>query len=335
MRRHSSDLPSATPAQQTAARARILLIDDEPAETQRLLAQLAGPCEIESCPRGTAEERLGRLPSPEIVLLAWSVDGPGPADPLLATSLARCPESPVIILAATTTSESEEVHAFSAGAVDFVTRPVHGPRLIARIRTHLRLAANTRALRDLASLDPLTLVRNRRVFDTTLDREWRRATRHKTPISLVLVDLDYFKEYNDHYGHVAGDALLVTFARSLAGLYRRAEDCVCRVGGDEFAVVLPCTCAEQVAEETARIGAAIDALAIAHPGSPSGLFSVCVGCATLVPDGTTARDLFELADRALYRAKAAGRRGRGRRAATASAPPAVPSTPLTALRLVG
>ena len=125
------------------------------------------------------------------------------------------------------TSHSEpefEVACFEAGAVDYVQKPVQAPVLLARVQTHIRLKRLSDKLRHSASIDPLTDVANRRVFDEMLDHEWRRAQRNSQPLSLMLIDIDHFKAFNDHYGHPAGDDCLRTFAETLRKIAARAPD---------------------------------------------------------------------------------------------------------------
>src|SRR5258706_57458 len=176
----------------------------------------------------------------------------------------------------------------------------------------------------LAARDQLTALATRRRFDGVLEREARRAAREGTPLSLLLIDLDYFKGYNDAYGHVAGDACLQAVCSALAQAVQRPGDMAARYGGEELAVVLPNTDkagAQQVAE---RLRARIEGLALEHRISRFGHVTASIGVATAQGDeagatqgatqGTTqgstqgaAVALVEAADRALYRAKAAGR----------------------------
>ncbi len=172
-----------------------------------------------------------------------------------------------------------------------------------------RLEALARELRQLSAEDGLTGIANRRHFDQVLLREWRRATRGRYPLTLVLLDLDYFKDFNDRYGHQAGDECLREVGQVLRAHCRRSGDMAARYGGEEFAVVLPGTGREDAREVAARICADVQALAIPHETSPSGpVVTVSAGVASVVPDRNGApADLIELADGALYRAKGSGR----------------------------
>jgi diguanylate cyclase (GGDEF)-like protein len=159
-----------------------------------------------------------------------------------------------------------------------------------------------------SSSDALTNIGNRRYFDRVIAEEWNRHRREQMPLTLVLIDLDYFKEFNDLRGHLAGDSVLRLIASAIqAGT--RQQDIVARFGGEEFVVVMPATCEQTAAEVTFRIRGEIDALNILHPRSPvSRKVTVSIGTTTVVPrEQRTYFDMLRQADEALYIAKAAGR----------------------------
>jgi diguanylate cyclase (GGDEF)-like protein len=171
-----------------------------------------------------------------------------------------------------------------------------------------KMAVACRAAEALAAVDPLTGLANRRRFDECLESEWRRALREGKPISLLLMDADLFKSYNDSYGHLHGDECLKQIAEVAQETVNRPGDLVARFGGEEFAVILPDT-DECGAEEIAReICAALRRRRVLHATSPCGVMTLSVGCATLGRCfGQPARTLLEMADAALYRAKFTGR----------------------------
>jgi diguanylate cyclase (GGDEF)-like protein len=163
-------------------------------------------------------------------------------------------------------------------------------------------------LEALATTDALTAMGNRRHFDLALRREWRRAVRGVEPISLLLLDLDHFKTLNDSLGHPAGDECLRRVGACIQGAVRRPEDVPTRIGGEEFAVVLPNTDAIAARHMAERVRDAVAGLRIPHPASAGGFVTVSVGAATALPDETvSAALLIQQADEALYRAKAFGR----------------------------
>jgi diguanylate cyclase (GGDEF)-like protein len=175
--------------------------------------------------------------------------------------------------------------------------------------TKERLEVANRELESLASADGLTGVANRRAFDRGLEREWRRSVRARSPLSLLLIDVDFFKAYNDRYGHAAGDDCLRGIASTLAVGARRAGDLVARYGGEEFAIILP-DCSDESARQLGeRLRARVAGLALPHDASEAAPHvTISVGGATALPlSGATAGDLVRAADAALYEAKGAGR----------------------------
>ncbi|WP_366555063.1 diguanylate cyclase [Aquibaculum sediminis] len=181
-------------------------------------------------------------------------------------------------------------------------------RYVADLNESLRLA--NQELADLASTDGLTGLANRRIFQERLRSEWARALREEAPLSLVMLDIDYFKRYNDHYGHPAGDQCLATVAQAIDGIAKRPADLAARTGGEEFAVILPATDlqgAEAIAEQLRQ---RITGLQLPHSLNPEGVVTVSLGVATTRPhssDAETRHRLVLAADVALYDAKNSGR----------------------------
>jgi diguanylate cyclase (GGDEF)-like protein len=177
-----------------------------------------------------------------------------------------------------------------------------------RIIAEKQLKEAYRAVEVLAVTDALTGLANRRQFDRCLTTEWRRAMRGRNPLSLLLIDADLFKSYNDNYGHLRGDSCLKQIAAAAQGVVTRSGDVVARFGGEEFAVILPDTLKDGAVAVADAIAEALRAHKLVHKGSPAGIMTVSIGCATLIPQlGQNSASLVELADRALYKAKGAGR----------------------------
>jgi diguanylate cyclase (GGDEF)-like protein/PAS domain S-box-containing protein len=164
-------------------------------------------------------------------------------------------------------------------------------------------------LRRLSFLDSLTKVSNRRNFDSTLDFEWRRCMRDSLPISVCMIDIDYFKQYNDRYGHQAGDLCLQKVAHSINNLLQRAGDVVARYGGEEFALILPNIDIEGAVIISEHIRARVEELDIQHEASKtSGSVTISIGVANVIPSqNSSPLELVRLADKALYDAKKEGR----------------------------
>jgi diguanylate cyclase (GGDEF)-like protein len=172
--------------------------------------------------------------------------------------------------------------------------------------TELRIL--NRKLEALSATDGLTGIANRRHFDATLAAEWSRAARQGHPLALGLLDVDWFKQYNDHYGHQAGDECLRKVADTLAATIGRTGDLVARYGGEEFVFIAPATSAEEALGMARKMCEALQALALPHALSDVGYVTASVGVASIIPDETsTPQTLIQAADEALYAAKAAGR----------------------------
>ncbi len=228
----------------------------------------------------------------------------------------------VLLLAAVSTAEAhgpfslvhkatpnERVVLFQAfGLVVFASCIPLGFMIQERDLFESNLKEANRRLADLALLDPLTGLRNRRSFDSTLDLEWRRAVTAGTEISLLYLDVDYFKRFNDMYGHQEGDQCLRLVAEALLKSVRISDDFVARYGGEEFVVLLSGV-SEDLARATAsRVAEAIASLRISHKDSPFGFVTVSIGVASARPhDGGDSYRLVRMADDCLYKAKRSGR----------------------------
>ncbi|WP_290009637.1 diguanylate cyclase domain-containing protein [Novosphingobium humi] len=237
--------------------------------------------------------------------------------------------TPIIVLS-TKEEASVKSDAFRAGANDYLVKLPDRIELIARIRYHsaaylsqiqrdeayraLRksqqelMQANF-ALQRLTNVDGLTGLSNRRYFDEYFETEWRQAARDRQPLSLLIIDIDHFKQFNDTYGHLAGDEVLRKVAQAVQAAFRRPKDLVVRLGGEEFVVVLPATPLGHLAMLAQRAVEAVEALDLAHSSSPvSGRVTISVGGAGCQPDREDWRlALMEAADKALYEAKRSGR----------------------------
>lgn len=239
---------------------------------------------------------------------------------------------PIIMVTANTEAKQIE-QAFAAGAMDYITKPLNEVELLARVRSALRLKKEiderkayaqqllnlmrqleevNAKLKCLCSIDGLTGVANRRHFDAALHKEWRRARRDKIPLSVILLDIDFFKSYNDTYGHLTGDDCIIQVAQTVSKVLERPGDLVARYGGEEFAVILPATDQQGGLIVAEKIRYAIEALKIPHSGSLyDNILTISVGLATSTYDKiniiSDPQKLLEMADVALYRAKKAGR----------------------------
>jgi diguanylate cyclase (GGDEF)-like protein len=230
-------------------------------------------------------------------------------------SLYDASRPPVLIITALDDQESVD-RAFAVGATDYITKPIHFPVLRQRVRRLLnqsqlyqQLEIAHRELQRLVTLDGLTGVANRRRFDEYLNLEWRHMAREQLPLSLILCDIDFFKRYNDTYGHQAGDDCLCKVANALSFCAKRPIDLVARYGGEEFAVILPNTTAAGATQVAEEIRTVVNTLGIPHVQSlvsPHVTLSLGIACMQPRLDNSPAK-LIAAADAALYEAKAAGR----------------------------
>jgi len=237
--------------------------------------------------------------------------------------------TPVIFLTARSGMEAR-IESLDAGADDYIAKPFDERELLARVRNLLRshsaeqqlavlnrqlqqqkqqLESVNRALQYLATYDSLTEVKNRHSFNQYLDTEWRRLAREEAPLSLIMCDIDYFKLYNDTYGHQAGDECLRQVAAVIQHSVKRAADLVARYGGEEFVVVLPNTDIEAATCVAEMIAQQVRALQIVHAKSAvSEYVTLSLGVACCIPAPKDQPEaLIALADESLYRAKASGR----------------------------
>lgn len=290
-------------------RPRILVVDDQPANIQTLYQVLKGDYDVAMATDGSQAIALCQRRPPDLVLLDVvmpGIDGFEVCKRLKADSATR--DVPVIFVTARDSTE-DETQGLEVGAVDFITKPVNPPVVRARVRTHVELKRQADFLRSMAFNDGLTGVANRRWFDERLQVEWLRCRRNKLPLSLILLDLDHFKPYNDHYGHQAGDDCLREVAGAMKARLGRPADLLARYGGEEFVCLLPETPYEGARAKAEDLGRAVFELQLAHAGSPTApVVTISRGVATAAPavEGSPG-ELLARADERLYAAKHAGR----------------------------
>ncbi|WP_431477491.1 diguanylate cyclase domain-containing protein [Massilia eburnea] len=292
-----------------ARNGRLLIVDDAMENIQILNHVLGEEHEVLFAMNGEKALELAHQHHPDLMLLDAvmpGMDGYEVCAALRASSDVR--DIPIIFVTALTTPE-DETRALEAGAVDFITKPFNVAVVRARVRTHLTLKRQSDAMREMTLTDALTGIANRRSFNEAIENEWRRCARSSTPLSVIMIDIDHFKLYNDAYGHQAGDACLQQVADTMLQCAGRSPDLLARYGGEEFVILLPQVDAAGAATVAERILASVRALAIPHRMSSAGdTVTVSLGVATLMPDqGADHEALVRCADNALYRAKKDGR----------------------------
>ena len=289
-------------------KAKVLIVDDDPLNRLVLEKTLRQDYDVFCVESG--EKALTFLKTQPVDLLILDIVMPGIDG---YEVLAQIKENtttnmlPVIFISANT-SHDDEAKGLELGAMDYITKPFSAAIVRARVRNQLMIKQKNDLLEMLASIDGLTEIPNRRYLDENLSREWRRSRRDHTPLSVLLMDVDHFKRYNDCYGHRAGDDCLKKIAHALVGSCERGSDFVARYGGEEFAAVFSTPAKEAVAFAN-KLRNAVNKLNIPHKASLNSEYvTISIGIATTESGQVYAEQtLLEEADLGLYQAKEAGR----------------------------
>ena len=290
-------------------RPKLLLVDDQPMNIRVLHQLFRYDCDVHMATGGEQAIEVCKALLPDLILLdvvMEGMDGHEVCRRLKADPLTQ--DIPIIFLSANG-EEDDEAIGLELGAVDYIGKPFNPMIVRARVKTHLTLKRQGDYLRSMAMLDGLTGVANRRKLEARLEAAWSQACRDNGPLSLIMIDVDYFKKYNDHSGHQSGDQCLRRLAMALAATLNRPYDLLARYGGEEFACLLPDTDlagAERVAQ---KMLAAVAELRIEHLASDVGpQVSLSLGVATVRASARlTPQELLRCADEQLYLAKAGGR----------------------------
>ena len=286
----------------------ILIVDDEKINLDILGGILSPAYNLLIARNGQRAIEIAREHKPDLILL--DVLMPGMSGFEVIEKLRESDDTariPVIFITGLKGAEDEE-KGFFLGAVDYITKPLHKAIVKARVNTHIRIVDQMRTIERIGLIDPLTKIANRRGFESRLDAEWKRAVREKTSISVLMMDIDKFKNYNDTYGHQQGDEVLKTFADVCMKTLLRPVDFAARWGGEEFVILLPDTDLNGAAEVAERVRKNVEDTVIhTEDGAETGI-TVSIGVNSLIPDsGALTDDFIKKADQALYKAKESGR----------------------------
>lgn len=287
----------------------LLVVDDQAANIRVIAAALGNAYEVRFATSGTAAVEAVRSGGIDLVLLDVMLpDIDGFEVCRLLKSNEATSRVPVIFVTARE-DVHDETRGFDVGGVDYITKPISPPIVRARVRTHLELKKSRDLLERLASIDPLTGIANRRRFDQLLKSEWHRSSRAGKDLTVAILDLDFFKSYNDTYGHARGDDCLRTIGELLSRSAKRPGDFVARYGGEEFAIVLSETDGQGAIGFFQQVVRDLESRAIEHAASEcSDHVTFSAGVITLVPQRDIEPEAVLLqADQLLYEAKAAGR----------------------------
>ncbi len=303
--------------------ANLLIVDDDPLIIQAIAKALQGLGRLRFATGGREALALASAEPPDLLLLDAQMPDLNGLEVLRQLRERSDTRDLQVIVITSQSDDATEQSALELGAADFLAKPVRPAVLLARVRTQLRLKQALDALRQQATLDQLTRCANRHVLMEAIEREWARALRERQRFSLLLLDVDHFKRFNDRYGHLAGDQALVVVADLLRQCAGRPGDLVARYGGEEFAVLL--TGADRDGAEAVAhcLRTRLAARALPHEDGVNGLLTVSIGAASFGPDSAgwteqptgpvpggqswSANQLLNLADQALYEAKRRGR----------------------------
>lgn len=296
---------------------KILVVDDQK-ENISLLREILKDKNYGFAFATSGEEalRIAKADPPDLILLDMVMSGLDGIDTCLFIKAIPTLEHIPIIFVTASRDVGQLVKAFEAGACDYITKPVHKEEVCVRIHNHLLTAAYSKALKSanetlksMVQMDGLTGLPNRRYHEERFDEEWARMKREKKPLGVVMIDIDFFKQYNDHYGHIEGDRCLINVAKALQDVLRRPGDYVSRYGGEEFVAVLPNTDEIGVQHVAENMRAAVENLAIASAKKVvSPHVTASLGALSLIPrEQLTKDEAMRFADTALYEAKESGR----------------------------
>ncbi len=292
-----------------AGKARLLVVDDQPINIQVMHQIFAGQYQIFMATSGQQALDFCRRTPPDLVLLDVvmpGMDGYEVCTTLKADSVTS--NIPVIFVTAHTEA-AQITRGLEVGAVDFISKPVNPAVVRARVKSQLTLKFQSDVMHKLVFLDGLTGVFNRRYFDQQLTIELARSARNQTPLALIMIDVDFFKRFNDRYGHQAGDDCLRTIAQTLKSTLHRPADLVARYGGEEFVCILPETPFSDAMGIAQELESKVHQQGISHADSDvASVVTVSLGvagCSGNTPISSAM--LITLADEQLYCAKNAGR----------------------------
>ena len=286
----------------------ILIVDDTAANIRVLAGLLSNEYEILIATSG--KDALLLLEEEKVDLILLDIMMPGMDGYEVCKKLkesSRPSKIPVIFVTALNSVDAE-IKGLHVGAVDFIAKPFNNVVVQARVRTHIKLYQQSILLEELAKKDGLTGIANRREYDERIAMEWSRAKRNKTELAIIMIDIDFFKKYNDTYGHGMGDAYLRLIATELDDIDMRPSDLFARYGGEEFIVLLPETSQENACKIAENIRMRVEALQIIHQASVVSPFvTISIGVASVFPQDNDYRALEKDSDEALYEAKENGR----------------------------
>jgi len=283
---------------------KVLIVDDQPLSLIVMKKILSKNFLVTTVNSGEKAIEMCELEAPDLILLDIAMDGISGIETCnWLKKNDRTKNIPVIFV---TSFENQEDACWEAGGVDFINKPIKPKTLFKRVRAHLTIKIQHDLLLQKVFFDDLTQVFNRRYFNAHADKVELNALREKKDYALLLIDIDYFKQYNDIYGHVQGDVVLKLIAKTITNSLHRPTDFVARYGGEEFVVVLPNTSENGALHVAESIKSNVLKLGILHKHSEFNFITISIGGATLCPHKEN-KNILEIADKKLYQSKVNGR----------------------------
>lgn len=287
---------------------KILIVDDSPTQAAQLKSILDSDYDITVAQ--TAEEGLVYASSGEYSMVLLDVVMPGMDGFTLLKTLQEeiiTQSIPVILITSLSDIEHEQL-GLMLGAVDYISKPFHPLLVKARVNTHIKLYRYRKQAEHQSMTDQLTGVPNRRQHDIYSIIKWNEATRLQVPFSVCMFDIDYFKAYNDTFGHPAGDKVINRVAHTISAYFQRSTDFMARYGGEEFVAFFLGSSADQAFEYLKKIRHDVEDLQIPHAPTFAKWVTVSIGGITLIPQRENAYEVYlKIADTMLYDAKKFGR----------------------------
>jgi len=293
---------------ETGKKNSILIVDDENTNIKVLTHILGNDYSILSASSGASAIEKAKEYGPDLILLDVLMPGMNGYETLARMkNIEDIQKIPVIFITGLNSDEDEE-KGLSLEAADYITKPFSAKIVKLRVRNQIQIINQLQTIHDLSMIDQLTKLPNRRCLDERLRVEWRQAIREKTPLSLLMMDLDKFKKMNDTYGHQQGDVTLQIVAGIFPQALRRPCDIAARWGGEEFVILLPNTSLSGAIDIAEKIRSDVEDLEIPRNGDlPPLKTTISTGISSLIPEQNSSIDAFiSNADKALYAAKEAG-----------------------------
>jgi diguanylate cyclase (GGDEF)-like protein len=287
---------------------KVLIADDDSAQRRLLTVHLTrAGYEVEVATDGLAAWDAMQREHCRFVITDWMMPGIDGLELIRRIRAASLPGYTYIVLLTALEGKEQVVEGLEAGADDYLTKPFNSAELKMRVSIGERILNLEARLKEMATRDRLTNLFNRQAFDSRLEDEIQRVRRYHRPLSLIMLDVDHFKAYNDAHGHIKGDAVLSELGSLLTASVRNT-DFVARYGGEEFAILLPETSKANAGVVAEKVRAAVEAYPFPlRETQPGGAVTFSVGLASCPDDMADPGDLLESADQALYRAKRQGR----------------------------